>query len=81
MLLPDKHIKLSESIIGFSSFVLETLSRPCTVDEIWEKFQSARESKEYPVKQSFDNLILTICFLYSIAAIELKDNGKLEKCA
>lgn len=80
MLLPDKHIKLSESIIGFGSFVLETLSNPRTIDEIWNKYQSARQANEYPSKQSFDNLILAVCFLYAIDVVKLKDNGKLEKC-
>ncbi|MCK4829408.1 hypothetical protein KA005_77505 [bacterium] len=80
MLLPDKHIRLSESIIGFGSFVLETLSNPRTIDEIWNKYQSARQANEYPAKQSFDNLILAICFLYSIGVVSLKDNGKLAKC-
>jgi len=80
MLLPDKHIKLSESIIGFGSFVLETLSCPRTIDELWDKYQIAVQTKKYPAIHRFDNLILAVCFLYSIGVLKLGSNGKLEKC-
>jgi hypothetical protein len=80
MLLPDKHIKISESILGFGSFVLEYLSRSRTVDEIWEKYQNAKKSETYPSSHSFSNLILCLCFLYSIGTIQLNNDGKVEKC-
>ncbi len=38
MIMPKKHISLSESFIGLGAFVLQTLSSPLTIDSCWEKF-------------------------------------------
>lgn len=81
MLLPDKHIKMSESLIGLGSFVVEDLATPKTIDEIWKGLQRAYTAGEYPVYQSFENLVLAIDFLYSIGIVTASRNGKIIKCA
>lgn len=75
MLLPAKHIKLSESIIGLSGFVLERLNKPKTVDMLWNELRVAVDRKEYPAHHPFENLLLSLDFLYSIDIIQLDDNG------
>ncbi|MDP8240404.1 MAG: hypothetical protein P9X24_15040 [Candidatus Hatepunaea meridiana] len=72
---------MSESIIGFGSFVLKSLDKPKSIDSIWSEFENVRNSDEYPAYQSFDNLILTIDFLYTIGLLELHNDGRLQKCA
>ncbi len=80
MLLPDKHITLGESIIGLGTFVLERLSAPETIDEIWSAFVEVRRTKSFPAYHSFDNLVGAICFLYSIGAIDVSGEGRLKRC-
>jgi hypothetical protein len=81
MLLPQKHIKLAESLLGLGSFVLQSLQRPKHLDGIWKEFQEAYESKVYPAYHSFENLILATDFLFAIDAVKLLPDGKLTLCA
>jgi hypothetical protein len=80
VLMPDKHIKLSESFYGLGSFVLELLVFPKTIDELWGIFSKAVTSKEYPSQHSFEHLVLAVDFLYAISAVELQSNGALKRC-
>jgi len=73
MLLPTKHINFAESIIGLGSYVLNSLSKPKTVDELWEQYNKDFNAGVYTAKSSFDKLILAVVFLYSIDAIKEKD--------
>ncbi len=78
MLLPTKHINLSESIIGLGSYILGNLSKPKSIDEIWEQYNKDFNEGVYTVRISFDKLVLAIIFLYTINAIKEND-GVLEK--
>lgn len=80
MLLPDKHIKVAESLLGLGGFVLQKLKTPQSVDELWVSFLKAYQTKQFPVYHSFDNLILAIDFLYLIGAIIEDEQGRLIKC-
>ena len=78
MIMPAKHINFSESFLGLGSYVLQNLSEPRSVDELWQKYQQDLENELYFAKHSFDNLIMTILFLYSIDAIK-EENAKVIK--
>jgi len=79
MLLPAKHIKLSESIIGLSGFVLEKLNKPKTVDMLWNELRIATERNEYPAHHPFENLLLSLDFLYLVDLIKLDDSGLVSR--
>ncbi len=81
MILPDKHIKLSESFIGLGSFILMKLSKPKNIDQLWQIVRSSYKSGEYPSYHSFENLILTLDTLYAIKVIDENDKGQLFICA
>ncbi len=78
MLVPAKHINFSESLLGFGSYILENLDSPKSIDEIWDKYQFDLKEKKYFSNHSFDNLILTIIFLFSIGSIDEK-HGRIKK--
>lgn len=80
MLLPDKHIKLSESILGLGSLVLQNLTTPKAIDLLWKEVQKGYASKNFPSYHSFENLILAVDFLFSIGVIETNRYGKIKKC-
>ena len=73
MLLPTKHINFSQSLLGFGSYLLSNLNEPKTVDDLWKVYQFDLSNGYYNAKHSFDNLILTIIFLYGINAISERD--------
>ena len=79
MLVSTKHTNLSQSLLGFGGYILSQLVVPKTIDEVWNEYQVDQKNRIYPAKQSFDNLLLTLIFLYSISAIE-EDNGLVRKC-
>lgn len=78
MIMPAKHINFSESLLGFGSYILQNLSEPKSVDELWQKYQQDLQDELYFAKHSFDNLIMTILFLYSVDAVK-EVNAKVVK--
>jgi hypothetical protein len=79
MLLPAKHIKLSESLLGLSAFILEKLNKPKTVDLLWNELNGAIKKEEYPAEHSIENIFLTLDFLFLIGLINLDENGEISK--
>ena len=75
MLLPDKHISFSESLLGFGSFLLSKLQSPMTADQLWRSYE--RDANNYPAYQSFDNMILALNVLYAIGALHVNEYGEL----
>ena len=81
MLMPDKHISFSESLLGFGSYLLRELQdSPKSVDTLWSVYHSDLESGRYSARQSFDTYLLTIMFLYSVGVIEEVEEGVLGLC-
>jgi hypothetical protein len=80
MILPTKHTTIEQSLIGFGCYILKIIDKNNTVDLLWRKYQSDFKNRIYSVKQTFDNLILTLVFLYTIGAIN-ETQGELRKCS
>jgi hypothetical protein len=79
MIIPTKHTNFSESLLGFGSYILTLLESPESIDSLWSQYQIDYNKKLYYAKHSFDNLLLTIVFLYSIEAIK-EQEGVVIKC-
>lgn len=80
MLLPDKHIRFSESLLGLGSFVLESLDAPKSIDALWADLHLQIERGAFPTPHTFDNLVLTVDILFAMGAVALNRNGRLERC-
>jgi hypothetical protein len=79
MIVPTKHTNFSESLLGFGSYILTQLESPMSIDSLWNQYQKDYIEKLYYAKHSFDNLLLTIVFLYSIGVVEEQD-GVVNRC-
>ncbi len=66
MILPDKSISLSSSLIGTGSGILTELITPQTVSSLWEKVRNNEIN-------TFEKFVLTLDLLYMLRLIELKD--------
>uniref|UniRef100_UPI003FF0C5D5 ABC-three component system middle component 6 n=1 Tax=Anaerobutyricum hallii TaxID=39488 RepID=UPI003FF0C5D5 len=77
MILPKKQLSMEESLFGFGGFLLEKLSVPMTVDELWKDYKKDYDSNGYAVKFSFDQYIMTLDYLYIIGAIRRDERGLL----
>jgi len=76
MILPSKHIKFSESLLGLSAFLIDLLSEEMTVDELWFKFSKINNNKNvFPSYHDFDNVILSLDFLYLIGVVNINSKG------
>ena len=71
MILPKKQLSVSESFFGFGAFLLQQLSKPMTIDDLWES------NKRYSTKFSFDQYIMALDYLFIIGAIEKNERGLL----
>jgi hypothetical protein len=80
VILPTKHTNLEQSFIGFGGYILKSIDDGLTIDDLWMQYKRDFSSGKYAVKQSFDNLLLVLVFLFSIGAIYNED-GKVIKCS
>jgi hypothetical protein len=72
MILPNKHIKTRNSLLGIGAMLLNNLQRPQTVTQLWEK------ANKIPEIESFEKFSLALDFLFIINAVEL-NRGLLQK--
>jgi hypothetical protein len=80
VLLPDKHLKLSESVIGLAGLVLSDISKPTWFDALWMRVQEKTGTPDWPAVHGVENFVLSLCFLYSVGAIDVTQNGELVRC-
>jgi len=81
MILPDKHITISQSLLGLGGYILTVLDSPQTIDELWQQLEKTLGSSKFPTKHTFENMIMALNFLYMIRAIDYTPEGKIEICA
>lgn len=81
MILPNKHITISQSLLGLGGYILTVLDLPQTIDELWHHLQKTLGSPKFPTNHTFESMILALNFLYLIRAIDYSSEGKIELCA
>lgn len=72
MILPDKHVPPSDSLLGVGAVVLGRLGEPKSVTALWEVI------KADPHVATFERFTLTLDLLYLLGAIDMRD-GQLAK--
>ena len=77
VLLPDKHLRLSESVLGFAGFVLSFVGKTTTFDTLWNRIREQLETSEWPASHGVENFALAICFLYSTGVLDVTQSGEL----
>lgn len=79
MILPTKHINFSRSLLGLGSYLLFQLQSPKSIDELWDAYNKDYKNNIYFAEHSFDNLVMTLIFLFGVGSVIEKD-GIIEKC-
>jgi hypothetical protein len=80
MILPSKHLSFSKSLLGYGSYLIKKIGEGKGVDDLYLMSQQDYKRGLYPSKQSFDSLMLTLVFLYSIGVVE-EHEGVVVLCA
>jgi hypothetical protein len=73
MILPSKHIRNCESLIGLGSILINKLDQPKTIDELWSDFEQINNTKDCPTLHSFDNVILALDLLFVLGKIQFNE--------
>lgn len=79
MIMPSKHINFSQSLLGFGSYLLKKLQTPKSIDDLWNEYNSDLRTELYLAEHSFDNLILSLIFLFGINTIK-EERGLIYRC-
>jgi len=77
MILPSKHIRVAESLLGLSGFVLSELDNPKTVDDLWRLYIKANDTKRFPAYHGFDQFILALDYLFIAGAVDVNNKGEV----
>ena len=77
MLLPEKHIKISESLWGLGGVILKILEKPKSFDDLLNDYQKINDSKSFPASHSINEVILALDLLFAIGAITKNEKGEL----
>lgn len=72
MILPQKHVSITESMFGFGGQLLALIDNKTSVDQLWESYLASNSSS---FKHGFDNFILALDYLFIIEAIVIDDCG------
>jgi hypothetical protein len=82
MILPSKHIRISESLLGLGAYLMFYLKDgPKTVDQLWFKVSKQNETKKAFAYHGFDNVVLALNYLFIIGVIELNSEGLIYNAA
>jgi hypothetical protein len=72
MILPTKHLKLSNSILNAGSILIRHIDAAQTITYLWD------QTRNLPEIKTFERFILALDFLYILGLIDFKD-GMLKK--
>jgi len=76
MILPSKHIRISESLLGLGAYLLKYLKEgPKSIDQLWFKVGKQNETKKAFAYHGFDNVVLALNYLFIIGAIDINSEG------
>ena len=82
-LLPEKHVRTSESVLGLGAVVLSVLDQGRKdLDGVWAAVQeqeAVRRSVHGTV--TLDTVVLAIDFLFSVGAVQMGRDGVLAHAA
>lgn len=80
MLLPDKHVRLAESLLGLAALVLTALDRPLTFDRLMGLLAPQFETAAWPAYHTAETVSLALCLLFAAGAVDVSDDGVLARC-
>ena len=74
MILPNKPLRLEQSLLAGAASILLALHSPRTISSVWER---VRDSEAIP---TFDQFTLSLDFLFALGLITL-DSGRLQRAS
>jgi hypothetical protein len=72
MILPSKHIRLDNSLIGVGAEIIKRIKSPQTVSQLWI------DVRNLPGVRTFERFTLSLDLLFALGAIEFQE-GLLQR--
>lgn len=79
MVLPSKHLRLSDSLLGIGCLVLEQLTHPRTLQELCAEVLTEPSLAGIPQEQIVERVILALDMLYCIGTVR-HVKGEISRC-
>ncbi len=70
MILPTKHVRTEQAIIGIGGELLALLSEPMTVSYLWNEVRERRTVAMPTAPIDYDWFVLALDFLFLIGVVE-----------
>ena len=80
MLLPTKHLRLDESILGLGASLLELLNDGATVDCVFDAYSRTLAVGSGNVSVDPAKLLLALDWLFMLGVIEPTPGGGVRRC-
>lgn len=80
MLLPEKHVPLSSSLIGAGSILLKLLQAPRSVEDLHSAAAEYYLAENLGSPLAPERVASTLSFLFIAGLVELDEEGLLQKC-
>ena len=80
MLLPDKHVKIAESILGLAALVVENMGQPVAFDKLMAILTPKFDTPEWPAHHTTETVSLALCYLHSTGLVDVTPDGDLYRC-
>lgn len=79
MILPNKYLTNSESLIGLSALILDVLGKKSlTIDKLWKGFEKKFiKSKKLNIPPTYQKFILTLDFMFMVGMIDYTKKGEI----
>jgi hypothetical protein len=79
MILPGKHILISESLLALGGLILHRLKSPSQVEELWFWFDQLSKEEVVSKNHSFDHIVLALDFLFAIGLVKIDTKGNIHR--
>jgi len=80
MLLPAKHLRLQESILGLGATVLGCLTVPHSFDDLWKRYSAKVANTHIGAASDVALYVLVLDWLYMSECIDIDEEGALRRC-
>ena len=72
MILPNKHVKISECLLGSGAILLQEMSDERTVSALWESVRGRPEIR------TFEKFVLSLDLLFVLGLVNYNNRGLVE---
>lgn len=72
MLLPSKHIPISDTYLGIGAVILHVLNEPKTARQLWSRL------RDTPSVGTYDRFIYSLTMLYMLGLVDIVDGNLIK---